>query len=276
MREEGVGEAVEGERRQVLHHLDHGHDEVVVRLDLAEDGVEDHRRVAVRDLAQVAAVLLGVLLGEAAHHPLGLVGRGGARLCHQRRGPLLEARVDEAVEPVASRVGQLLEQPPQLVDMPRVRCGDSERGQQRHLGNLLHEPGRLRRTLGECGHAEPAQPHEKEGLGVQVQPQPLQHRQRGPQREQRRAPGRKRPAAAAAAPGQHLQQQHRQRGGDAERAHTRRLPHIALRLSRREGRARRGRPRRRQRIDLCVDLCQQLGRQPPLGWVHTSIAHQPR
>lgn len=36
---------------------------------------------------------------------------------------------------------------------------------------------------------------------MQVQPQPLQHRQRGLQREQRRAPGRKRPTAAAGAGG---------------------------------------------------------------------------
>ena len=55
---------------------------------LAEDGVEDDRGHEVRDLAEVAAVLLRVLLREAAHHLLGVVGRDRAR--HRQLGVRLE------------------------------------------------------------------------------------------------------------------------------------------------------------------------------------------
>ena len=115
LRQHDVGEHVEAHRRGILEHVDDGHDHVVVALHLAEDGLEDGERVGVRHLAEMAAVLLGVVLGEAAQHALGRVA--GGRLDHGELGRrvLVHLGGEHAVAAVARRVRQQVEQPPQLV-----------------------------------------------------------------------------------------------------------------------------------------------------------------
>jgi len=129
-----VGENVEGEGREVLEAVDDEGDEVVVRLDLAEDDGEDDDGVGVDGLGESLPDVLGVVLSKALQGGPGFeAGQDLGLYAKQRLGGGGDARAKKS----RGRNGRALE------GLNKVRT--KGRKERRKEGKTLLEKGERRK-----------------------------------------------------------------------------------------------------------------------------------